>query len=125
MKKFLTLTLVALLPLVASAYQACIDGIYYNFSETGATVTNGPSYDSYCGDVTIPASVTYNGRTYSVTSIGESAFYGNQQLTSVAIPGSVTSIGRSAFYSCWSLTSANIPGSVISIGDWAFHACHN
>ena len=39
MKKILLLTLLALLPMVAGAYNAKIDGIYYNFSGDEATVT--------------------------------------------------------------------------------------
>ena len=40
---------------------------------------------------------------YSVTSIGDSAFYGCTGLTGITIPGSVTSIGSEAFYDCTSL----------------------
>ena len=75
------------------------------------------------GDVVIPNSVEYNGTTYSVTSIGESAFSGCSGLTSVTIPTSVTSIGESAFSGCSSLTSVTIPNSVTSIGDHAFSFC--
>ena len=59
----------------------------------------------------------------SVTSIGESAFFNCNSLTSIVIPDSVTSIGRYAFFSCDSLTSIVIPDSVTSIGNSAFESC--
>ncbi len=111
----------------AFAYDAEINGIYYNFSGTKATVTylyyessNSPSYS---GNVVIPASVTYNGETYTVTSIGERAFQNCYRLTSITIPESVTSIGEGAFYGCSGLTSITIPESVTSIGEGAFSYC--
>ena len=56
----------------------------------------------------------------SVTTIGEYAFHGCSDLTSVNIPNSVTSIGTYAFYGCSGLTSITIPNSVTSIGGGAF-----
>ncbi|MGM9664021.1 MAG: leucine-rich repeat domain-containing protein, partial [Eubacteriales bacterium] len=53
----------------------------------------------------------------SVTSIGGSAFYDCDSLTSITIPEGVTSIGWAAFRGCSSLTSITIPDSVTSIGD--------
>ena len=78
--------------------------------------------------VNIPSTVTHtwnNGSvtTYSVTSIGSSAFSECYSLTSVTIPNSVTSIGNHAFYDCRSLTSVTIPNSVTSIGNHAFYDC--
>ena len=61
--------------------------------------------ESKSGDLIIPSTISYNGTTYSVTSIGDRAFYYCSGLTSVAIPNSVTSIGESAFYGCTGLTS--------------------
>jgi hypothetical protein len=55
-----------------------------------------------------------------VTSIGDSAFYGNTSLTSVTIPNSVISIGDLAFNGNTALTSVTIPNSVTSIGTSAF-----
>ena len=78
---------------------------------------------AYTGDVVIPAAVTYDGVTYSVTGIGFKAFYGCTGLTSVDIPNSVTSIGEYAFSYCSGLTSIDIPNSVTSIGASAFKRC--
>ena len=103
-----TLLLTILMSMVgvkAFAYDAMIDGIYYNFSESGATVTYY-SYDSstnyyyYWGDIVIPESVTYGGKNYIVTSIGDHAFDSCSDITSIKIPNSVTSIGYMAFYNC-------------------------
>ena len=100
MKRTLLLILVALLPILASAYDAEIDGIYYNFSRNEAAVTSDGSFNSYSGIVIIPKSVTYNGKTYSVTSIGYNAFYYCTGLTSITIPNSITNIDTYAFYGC-------------------------
>ena len=77
------------------------------------------------GDVVIPSSVEHNNVTYSVTSIGDSAFYDCSGLTSVSIPNSVTSIGEKAFYRCSGLTSVTIPSSVVYIRSGAFNYCSN
>ena len=117
MKKITFLFLLALLPLMASAYDAEIDGIYYELSGTEATLRNAANYT---GSVTIPATVTYGGVTYSVTKIGDNAFSYCSGLTSVTIPNSVTTIGSSAFAGCTGLTSVTIPNSVTLIGGGAF-----
>ena len=130
MKKHLLLLFAALLPLVASAEKVKIDGIWYNLTaETReAEVTfKGDSYDSYWdeypGSITIPATVTYGGVTYSVTSIGNEAFADCSSLTAITIPEGVTSIGGWAFADCSSLTAITIPEGVTSIGDYVFQGC--
>ena len=115
-----------LLPMMATAQQTVeIDGIYYKlFSDTNtAEVTNKPS-GWYWGSFDIPASVTYEGAEYSVTSIGHSAFKGSSGLTTVTIPNSVTTIGKSAFQDCFYMTSVTIPNSVTGIGESAFSQCY-
>ena len=125
---FLLILLMSMIGARTLAYDAKIDGIYYNFSGTEATVTcmyiyKGDNKNAYEGKVVIPESVTYNGETYSVTSIGYYAFYCCSGLTSVTIPSSVTSIEVFAFYCCSGLSSITIPNSVTSIGDYAFSGC--
>ena len=103
--------------------------LYYNIVSGGAQVTSQntsfPYYTTYpTGDLTIPSSVTHNGTTYSVTSIGDYAFRGCSDLTSLTIGNSVTSIGDWAFDECWGLTGPlTIPNSVTNIGEHAFYNC--
>ena len=112
-----------------SAYNAKINGIYFNLNSSNleASVTyyssSSGSSNKYVGEITIPSEIEYNGSTYRVTSIGSSAFYGCSSLTSVVIPESVTSIGSSAFYGCSSLMSVVIPEGVSSIGSSVFSGC--
>ena len=124
-KKVLVALFAILLPLVASAQtQVEIDGIWYNLESEfkQAEVTN-PRGTDYSGSITIPATVTYDGVAYSVTSIGEAAFYGCEYLTTIILPESVTYIGHSAFSNCSSLTTITLPEGVTSIGWSAFYGC--
>ena len=121
--KYLFTALLLLCATIASAEEATINGIKYELITKAKTakVIAGDSY--YTGDVIIPASVDYNGATYSVTSIGYEAFAYCSSLTSVTIPNSVTSIEYQAFGYCSSLTSITIPNSVTTIGNYAFYYC--
>ena len=58
-----------------------------------------------------------------ITCVGDDAFSGCGNLTSITIPDSVTSIGAGAFSGCSSLTSITLPDSVTAIGDYAFSWC--
>jgi hypothetical protein len=111
-----------------SAHDFEVDGIYYEFDGNEAAVTyRGADYDTYLneysGDEVIPESVTYDGTTYPVTSIGAYAFSDCRYLTSVMIPNTVVAIGEWAFNGCNRLVSIPLPGSVTSIGEYAFYGC--
>ena len=103
--------------------------IYYNWANSEkkelSVTCCSYSYIKYSGNVIIPESVVYENNVYSVTSIGESAFYNCNDLTSVTIPNSVWSIGNYAFQYCSKLTSVTIPNSVIRINNQAFNGCNS
>ena len=127
MKKLISFLFATLLTFQALAYVFQSGDLYYNItSSTEHTVAVTYQYQysssnySSLTSADIPEKVTYNGIEYSVTSIGELAFYNCRGLTSVTIPNSVTEIGRSAFYKCGNLTTIDIPKSVIKIGQDAF-----
>ena len=104
--------------------------LYFNINQNTVSVTypglsSSSPYNGYTkptGNLVIPATVTRNGTTYSVTSIGSLAFYNCSGLTSVTIPNSVTSIGYYAFYQS-NLDSIEIPNSVTYIREYAFYEC--
>ena len=111
---------------VKAAHDFEVDGICYN-KIWGDSVTVGVTRKSYGyeGHVTIPDKVTYNGDTYSVTSICEKAFYYCSGLTGVTIPNSITSIGNEAFHQCAALKHLVIEDrtEVLRFGRRAFLAC--
>ena len=115
MKKHLLKTMLAITGLLASmtvmaeGYDFYVDGIYYNVTskenltvevtnsiggEGGATI--GIRQSDYKGDVTFPATVTYNDTTYAVKSIGCGAFCSSNQVTSVTIPASIDTLKESS-----------------------------
>ena len=131
-KQALILLLMLLYCVSVKSHSFMVGGIYYNITDysnkTVGVTYRGYYYDDYSNEytdsVTIPESVTYNGTTYSVTSIRNEAFNYCESLTSVTIPNSVTSIGDYAFQFCEGLTSVTIGNSVTSIGDYAFRYCY-
>ena len=100
------------------------NGISYNIlSEDELTLEVTQSETEYSGDIVIPGQVTYEGKTYSVTNIGISAFQYCRDLVSVVIPNTTKIIGSNAFYDCSSLCSLSIPESVSEIGSGTFMNC--
>ena len=129
MKTKFLLFIFALIFSIASLRAAgfTVDGIAYYITSSSSpyTVEVNSKSPEYTGTVIIPEYVTYNSISYSVTSIGQWAFYDCSSLTSVIIPNSVTSIRYEAFYGCSGLTSVIIPNSVTYIENAAFEDCNN
>ncbi len=132
MKKLLVLAIMALSSLSALAYDAKIDGIYYNFSGDEAevtylskqTTTAGSIYSSnYYGNIVIPETLTWGEKTYCVTGITDHAFYNCAELASVTIPKTVKYIGEQAFFQCSMMTSVTLPDNLKTIGKEAFYGC--
>ncbi len=105
--------------------------LYYNIVNGNAEVTYpwgtyfwvGESIVKPIGSITIPASVSYGGNTYSVTAIDYNAFISCDSITSVQIPSTVVSIRNGAFSYCSQLTTVELPEGLNSIGVEAFYSC--
>ncbi len=101
------------------------DGIRYKLSTDGTATVIG--YTGTAVNVSIPESVTDDRTgsavTYIVKYIGNDAFKGCTDLTSVEIPNSVKDINASAFYGCTSLKSVRIGNHTATIGEKAFYGC--
>lgn len=131
----LIVSFLLLTQVVSAANGVLINGIYYllDSSKKEAEVTKGPNSDVsifdntsltyYTNTVTVPQSVTYNGVTYKVTSIGKGAFAVNRRLKKVNLPESVVSIQDNAFTCCDDMQSIYIPKSVKYIEYGAFYGC--
>lgn len=131
MKKTIFLSFLLLLSIIAKGHDIEVDGIYYLINGNEATVSfEGDVYDYethehyYTGDIVIPETITYEGITYRVTSIGYMAFY-LCGVNSVVLPNSIVTIDSRAFHDCYSLKSINIPRSVKTIGADAFYGCYS
>lgn len=115
------LSLIGSLPIQAFDFQ--VDNLCYTTNENGTTVSvNGQG--SYCfGELIIPASVIYEGVSYTVTSVRNGGFANCTDITSVEISEGIQLIGEGAFVNCMQLTKATIPASVDTIGTSAFYNC--
>lgn len=112
----------------ALAYDCEVDGIYYYRTsatelEVACKVLSDQNRSAYTGSVTIPSTVTYMGKTFNVTSIGEYAFRDCTSLTNVTIPSSIREIKSYAFYNCTSLNAITLPAGLTELGMGTFEGC--
>ena len=85
-------------------------------SEADKTCEVGKNADKANGAVVIPSKAVNNGTEYTVTALGDDAFYLNTSMTSISIPETVTSIKAQALSRCIGLTELVIPNSVTTMG---------
>lgn len=74
-------------------------------------------------EVTIPEQISYNGKTYTVTAIGQYAFSRTTDIKRINLPSTIRSFGVYAFSYCTNLESINMPESLTAIGNNAFELC--
>lgn len=100
-------------------------GVKYSINDSTVSVT-GYDASTLPENLEIPNTVTNGSVTYTVTSIGDNAFYACTKLSSVYIPNTVTSIGNNAFNYCYNkLDSVTFEenSNLTTIGSYAFFYC--
>ena len=125
-KLYFGIFLVCLLSFLGRAQAFEVDGIYYEISSSAdrtVKVVKPASPATYEGNIIIPASVSYDGETYRVASIGYSAFRDCTGLTAIELPTGLMSIEGYAFGDCTGLTAIALPAGLESIGNCTFYGC--
>ena len=128
-----------------------LNGIMYEVDDEAnltVCVTKSSDYSFYKGMVNIPATISYDNKTYTVTRIEHDAFRAQTGLTAVVLPKTLKNIGYKAFQganslrtiafssagvletieynafkACRSLTNLTFPASLKTIGEYAFEDC--
>ena len=101
-----------------------VGGLTYKVTDqTAKTVDVTDFTDELPSTVTIPATVSYGGVTYTVTAIASDAFSQNETITEITISEGITSIGDYTFNKCVALTTVNIPARLTYMGEYVFDGC--
>lgn len=119
MRKNILMLLFVLLPSFLFGNEVVQNGISYSIDEEKKTA-EAVGYDRSSSYVTIPSTITVDGKVYAVVSIGEKAFWDNDKLQSVTIEDGVLDIKMAAFYYCRYLRSVKLPATLKSVGSYAF-----
>lgn len=112
----LAIVVVGVLIIPRDGHNFKVDGIYYEIVDDISNIVKVTHKGNDCkafeheysGAVVIPEKLTYKGRTYKVTEIGDYSFSGCSKITSITIPASVWHIGISAFGGCCGLNEVHI-----------------
>ena len=109
----------------ASAIESTDALFNFTFNSGTMTATVTGIKESNPKNLLIPATAKNpdDGLTYTVTTIGGSAFQGKSTVTKLVIPSTVTTINDQAFWGCSGLTEVTIPASVTTISVDAFYNC--
>lgn len=99
-----------------------VDGIRYEIWNSGSVSVVPGNFSSYPINLSIPETVTYEGTTYVVTRIDNSAFQ-DTPIHTLVIPKSVYYIGAWAFSGCYNLEEIIFPTSIGVVGGNAFKDC--
>ena len=123
MKKTLSVLLtfalvLSLVPAFAVHFSAKSVGSWQYVVKNGTAVVTD-YYGDVEGNIVVPS--TLGG--YTVTAIGDSAFFNRSAMTGITLPDSVTEIAWGAFKACSALSSITLPDGLTSIGDDAFAGC--
>lgn len=108
----------------ATAFKGCLNLSLFNvdYDNQYYSSSSGVLFDKNMSKlIAFPAGqTTYHSCPYTVTSIGDYAFYGCSKLTSFAFPYFIKSIGNYAFSKCGNLKNITIPNTITHIGIAAF-----
>lgn len=88
-----------------------------------ATITASNVMGMTASTVTIPDTVTFEGREIKVTAIEEGAFQNNRQIKKVVIGKNVQEIGDKSFKGCTKLTKISYSNRVQIVGKESFANC--
>lgn len=116
----ITVLLLAAISLSASAdkdiYQDQL--LFHCFDDGTAEVRCSDYHDTREMDIVIPETVEADGKTYTVTSIGDKVF--GYEINSITLPNTIRRIGNYAFYGS-GLKTITLPEQLEEIGSHAFY----
>ena len=115
---FLLLSVVAATTAWAQTTFTAGDLTYTVTDADAKTVSVKQANSQVGGALVIPTTVENDGVSYSVTSIAESGFKYNANITSVVFPASMRSTGESCFEECKNIASITLNEGLETIGDY-------